>query len=265
MTEEKDFFELSKEINKLVREGKAQIHQLRLKEEENETLKEKDDELDEYLKGLYKKAERIAEKMTQALGQMYCGVIIPESYSIRKDGKIYPYKCRTEVSEASFLKTIAKKKEYLKEKLNPKDYDIFVEFLDRIVKGDEFELEIDTSIADGKMPIPETEVFDYDRDYSDRTLDKGISRTINNMHFSKGNITFYDGENDYVNNRIIHKLLVQKFQKEIEKVREKVMNNLQVKKDFLDILDKDINDKLGKWIIVAQLNNDKIEKSDYKG
>jgi len=270
MMNEEDYFKLSEEVNKLVRAGSELIGELQIKEEENETLSSKDEVLGDYLTDLNAKAKKIEEKMVKALGQMYNGVLIEQEYTIRKNGLIYPYQRQSAVDERHFLKELAKKKDkmgLLKPRtLKQKDKEVFISILDKItLDGINYNLDIDTSIAKGNMQIPKTEVYDLETNYSDKVLKKGNARTITTMTFDKGEIDFLEEDGGSINNRIIHKLLVKRFENEIAKVRERVMSNLKAKKDFLESLDSEVNEKLGRWIMVAQLVQDKIDKNEMGG
>ena len=117
-------------------------------------------------------------------------------------------------------------------------------------------LDIDTSLAIGILPIKSFNVYDIETDYSGVLKEKGKSLKVNEIHYNRGEITFKDSDGGYVSNEIIHKLCLAKNQDVIAKIRNQVIEQLHDKKEELNNAEKIVDDKFGKYLIIAELQNE---------
>jgi len=264
---ELDIFEISNQLKKIMDKGIENLNSL--KQEDNDDIDDK--ELSQYLKELDKQSERIANKFVKGLGQMYKGVLIKDELSIREDGGVYRYRHQRKMDYDRVAEMLLRYKDDVISNMGVERAGITFDVIDKILKEKEIKddqqtignrknmLNIDTSMAEGVKDVKPFNIFDFEKKNSyssspeqNRLIAKGKMLKIDKLKFNRGRITF-ENDDDTLRNETIHKLCLDKHKDVITQIRTEIVNVLQTRKNELDEIEKVVDDKMGKYILVAEL------------
>jgi len=269
-SKEHDFFDICNQIKLIMDAGLKSLKDSELNGGGKDETDDK--ELDIYLKDLNDRVERINDKFIRGLGQMYKGVLVQGELSVRENGGVYAYRCQYKMNSEQVARLLIAHKEKVIGNMGDEKSKIIFEIIDKLYHKEEHKegnegnidvldvligvLNIDTSIATGEQQIKPFHVFDFERrSYADDTyVNKGDMRYINKMSYNRGRIVFSDENGSSIGNSIIHRLCLDKYQDVITEIRNKIINELQSKKDKLQKAEDIVDNLLGKYLIAAELS-----------
>lgn len=254
---EHDFFDICNQIKSVMDAGLKNLKDSGL----NNSSETDDEELDNYLKDLNKRSERVSDKFVKGLGQMYKGVLVRGELSVRENGGVYAYRCQYRMDCEQVSKMLLAHKDNVIQNMGDEKSKIIFEVIDKLYPRDEkgyikHSLNIDTSIASGEEQIKPFNIFDFEKkSYSDDTyVNQGNMLRVSKMTFNRGRITFETDGGSSVGNRIIHKLCLAKHQDVIAEIRNRIVNELQSRKNELQEAEDVVDNLLGKYLIAAELS-----------
>jgi len=265
---------ITKELNNY----KSNVHE-DLEKEYTQKIEEKKIELAEL-------RDKIGNKFLRAIGQVYQGVLIPETMSIRQNGKVYRYKCQYPLSFEQVIRELSKSKEIVLQTIKGKVGADIMEIIDKCYSEEDEQVE---NVGQSKyniltpnktfqkeimldLPIP---VIDLNTlYYSSEDYDPvGDIKNISMIKINGDGINFVDkkqkmrygkvieGEYDEssLSNRSLGSLIISKYEDLIKDTISKMFLSIEKEKAKINNLDKLIDDKMGKYLIAAELQQCSME------
>jgi hypothetical protein len=276
MTEQQDVFSISDKIKELI-----ELEIKNVNDNEDNKLNGDDDKLIEYLANLHEIAKRIETKFIKGIGEMNDGILIRPNKDNKRDigglvfrnGKVYRYKKQYELDFKQIAESFLRYKDSIMTIMESDKTKIIYEVIDKVFKNInnymshvnsderygyalETNLIIDEKIAEGEVKIEPSNIFDFELDnYEDMSAlaITGKMLKICKIRFNRGNIGFRDEFDNRLDNDRIHNICMIKYKKDIDEIRNNVILEMEKEKKRLEEIEEFINNKMGKYVLVAGL------------
>ena len=254
-----DLFEISNQINELFNKAIAILDKTQKKNDYDDDDENTDKAVDNSLREVSKIVDKIKNQFLSGLGQMYEGVLIKEKLSVRRDG-LFPYRCQSELDFDTVMELFLANRTEVFNNLGPECGGIVFGLMDNLAK----ENILDTSVdyAEKEMNIEPFQIFDFDesRGYSSKEIKispKGNMLSICKIIYDRGYTRFLDIDGNRLDGEIIRKICRDKYKQKIEDTKNNILKQLELKKVKLNEMQKAVEDKLGKYLVVSKLNEEK--------
>lgn len=239
------YLELSKNI-------KSCIDEISKLEKESKNRDEEKNEIEDTNSRLRNKEEEIEKLIKTVIGQMYEGVLVSDTLTIRR-GKIFPYRCQYNLSCQNALNDIIRYESEARTKLGENKWELIM-FLSNIFKGvSTTRNEIERINIKEELDIEPITFWENNYETS------GEYKIVTKIMIDRSGLNLFDGSGGNRNRgeREINinniNIIEERYKEEIAKMSEKVLNAYKEIEKKLDNWKTEIEEKGGKFLIASTL------------
>lgn len=228
--------------------------------------------------------DKIGNKFLKAIGQVYQGVLIPESMSIRQNGKVYRYKCQYPLSFDQVIRDLYNNKSIVLQNIKGKVGADIMEIIEKCYCIEEEQtdfgipvtqstyniltsnktfaqkeiiLDLPIPVIDLNTPYYSSEDYEPVGDIKNISIIKINSNGINFIAKKQkrryGNVIEGEYDESSLSNRSLCSLIISKYEDLIKDTISEMFLSIEKEKAKINNLDKLIDDKMGKYLIAAEL------------